>query len=65
MGCFFHYCSCQEARPSLTENDIERGNKRRGMIQMRKQYIKGEGYNAVEMWNAGISKRQKCVLQNN
>ena len=28
MGCFCHYCPCQEARPSLTEEDIERGNKR-------------------------------------
>ena len=28
MGCFYHYCPCQEARPSVTE-DIERGNKKR------------------------------------
>ena len=25
MGCHFHYCSCQEARPSLTDNEIMRG----------------------------------------
>ena len=50
MGCFYHYCPCQEARPSLTEEDIERGNKRRKMDQMRKQYIKEKGYNVVEMW---------------
>ena len=40
MGCFYHYCPCQEARPSLTEEDIECGNKKRQMDQMRKQYIK-------------------------
>ena len=40
MGCFYHYCPCQEARPSLTEEDIERGNKKRELDQMRKQYIK-------------------------
>ena len=28
MGGFYHYCLCQEARLSLTEEDIERGNKR-------------------------------------
>ena len=50
MGCFYRYCPCQEARPSLTEEDIERGNKKRKMDQMRKQYIKEKGYNVVKMW---------------
>ena len=25
MGCYYHFCSCQEARPSLTDQDIEAG----------------------------------------
>ena len=50
MGCFYHFCECQEARSSLSEKDIERGNKKREMNQMRKQYIKEKGYNVVEMW---------------
>ena len=25
MGCFYHYCPCQETRVSLIEEDIERG----------------------------------------
>ena len=29
MGCFYHYCPCQEAHPSLTEDDIERGNNKK------------------------------------
>ena len=29
MGCYYHFCFCQEASPSLTEQDIERGNKKR------------------------------------
>ena len=29
MGCFYHYCPSQEARPSLNEDDIERGNTKR------------------------------------
>ena len=49
-GCFYHYCPCQEARPSLAEKDIERGNKKREMDQMGKQYIKEKGYIIVEMW---------------
>ena len=49
MGCFYHFCPYQETRPSLTEEDIERGNKKREMDQMRKQYIKEKRYNVVEM----------------
>ena len=29
MGCFFHYCPCQEARPSLSDNKNQRGIKKR------------------------------------
>ena len=28
MGCFYHYCLCQEARPCLTEEDIQPATKR-------------------------------------
>ena len=27
MRCYFHYCPCQEARPSLTDNENTRGKK--------------------------------------
>ena len=30
MGCYFHYCPCQEARPSLTCNEIMRRIKKEG-----------------------------------
>ena len=49
MVCFYYYSPCQEARRSLTEEDIERGNKKRELDQMRKQYIKEKQYNVVEM----------------
>ena len=65
MGCFYHYCPCQEARRlSLTDEDIERGNKKREMDQMRKQYIKEKGYNVVEMWECewwNLYKTTTCV----
>ena len=39
MGCYYKFCSCQEARPSLTDQDVERGNKKREMDDMRGEYI--------------------------
>ena len=66
MGCFEHYCPCQEARPALIEEDIERGNKKRQMDQMRKQYIKEKGYDVVEMWECewwNLYKTTTCVKQ--
>ena len=50
MGCYYHFCSCQEARPSLTEQDTERGNKKREMDDMRREYNKEKGYKMEEMW---------------
>ena len=50
MGCYYHFSSCQEARPSLTEQYIERGNKKREMDDMRREYIKEKGYKVKEMW---------------
>ena len=50
MGRYYHFCSCQEARPSLTEQDIERGNKKREMDEMRREYIQEKGYKVEEIW---------------
>ena len=50
MGCYFHYCPCQEDRPSLTDNEIMRGIKNREQDQMRKDYIQQKSYKNIEMW---------------
>ena len=50
LVCYYHLCSCQEARPFLTEQDIEQGNKKREMDDMRREYIKKKGYKVEEMW---------------
>ena len=66
MGCFYHYCPCQETRPSLTEEDIERGLKKREKDQMRKQYIKEKGYNVDEMWECewwSLYRTTTCVKE--
>ena len=65
-SCFYYYCPCQEARLSLTEEDIERGNKKREMDQMRTQYIKEKGYNVVEMWECerwNLYRTTTCVKE--
>ena len=65
-GCFYNYCPCQEARPSLTEEDIERGNRKREMDQMKKQYIKEKRYNVFEMWECewwNLYQTTTCVKE--
>ena len=55
MGCYYHFCSCQETRPSLSEQDIERGNKKREMDELRREYIKERGYKIQELWECECS----------
>ena len=50
LGCYYHYCPCQEARPSLTDSDIKRGVKKRQQDEMRRDYIQQKFYQFVEMW---------------
>ena len=50
MGCHYDYCPCQETRPSLTDNEIMRGMKKREQDQMRKEFIQQKGYKIFEMW---------------
>ena len=49
MGCYYYYCPCQEAHPSLTDSDIERGMKKRQQDEKRREYIQQKGYEIVEM----------------
>ena len=50
MGCYYHFCPCQETRPSLSDEDIERRNKRREMDDLRREYIREKEYKIEEMW---------------
>ena len=50
MGCFYHFCSCQELRSSLTEEDIKRGSRRRELDELRQSYIQEKGFTVNEMW---------------
>ena len=64
MRCYYHYCPCQEARPSLTDSDVEKGIKRRQQDEMRKDYVQQKGYQLVEMWECewwSLSKTDASV----
>ena len=50
MGCFYHFCPCQELRPSLTEEDIQRGSKKRELDALRRHYIQDKGFKVIAMW---------------
>ena len=50
MGCFYHFCPCQELRPFLTEKDIWHRNKKREFDALRRHYIQEKGHNVTEMW---------------
>ena len=50
MGCYFHCCPCQEARPSLTDNKIMKGIEKGEQDQMRKEYIQQKEYKIIQMW---------------
>ena len=50
MGCFCSFCPCQELRPSLTEEDIKRGSRKRQLDELRRGYIQKRGFTVIEMW---------------
>ena len=52
MGQCCHYCSCQEARFSFTEEEIQQGNKKTELGELRKQNIQEKGYNVFEMYES-------------
>ena len=61
MGCFYHFCSCQELRPSLTEEDIQRGNKKGELDALRRHYIQEKSYKVIEMWECEWQRLYKTT----
>ena len=49
MWCFYHFCPCQELRPSLTEEDIQRGSNKRELDALRRHYIQEKPFKVIEM----------------
>ena len=50
MGSLYHFCPCQEVRPSLTEEDIKCGSRRRELDELLRGYIQEKGFTVIEMW---------------
>ena len=50
MSFFYHFCPCQELRPSFTDEDIQRGGKKREVDALRRHFIQERGYEVIEMW---------------
>ena len=49
-GCFCDFCAFQEVRPSLSEQGIQRGSKKREHDTLRRHYMQEKGFNVFEMW---------------
>ena len=49
MVCFYRFCPCQELRPSLTEENIKRGSRRRELDELRRGSIKEKSFTVNEM----------------
>ena len=65
-GCFYHFCPCQELRPSLTEEDIQRGSKKRDLDALRRHYIQEKVSRLLKCGsaNGGDCKKQPILLNN-
>ena len=50
MGCFYHFCLCQEKRTFLSEEDIQRGSQKKELNAFRQHYIEEKSFNIIETW---------------
>ena len=48
--CFYYFCPCQELRPSITEEDIQRASHTRELDALRRHYKQEKGFKVIEMW---------------
>ena len=61
LGCFYHVCPCQELRPSLTEEVIKRGNRKRELDELRRGYIQEKSFTVFDMWECEWWRLQKTT----
>ena len=59
MACFFRYCQCQGARPSLTAEEAQRGIKKRELDKLRNQNIEAKGCDVIELYEEDWWKMYK------
>ena len=66
MVCFYHFFPCQKLRPSITEEDIQRGSKKRELNALGRPYTQEKGFKLIEMWECEwwkLYKTTKTVKQ--
>ena len=49
LGCFYHFCHCQEFCPSVTEEDIKLGCGKRELDELRRGNIQQKDFSVTEM----------------
>ena len=47
-SCSYNFCSCQEVRPSLSEEENKRGSKKRELDELSQNYIQEKGFTVIE-----------------
>ena len=47
MGCYFHFCACQEARASMSEEETQKRLKKREYDELRRDYLRNKRYGNV------------------
>ena len=62
MGCFYHFCPCQELHPSLAEEDIKHGSRKRELDELRRGYIQEKGFIVIEMWECEWWRLYKTAI---
>ena len=50
LDSFYHFCPCQELRPSLNEEDIQRSSRKKELDALRRHYIQEKGFKVIEIW---------------
>ena len=65
MGCFCHFCPCQELYPTLTEEDIKRGSRKSELDELRGGYIPEKSFMLLKCGNlsGGDFTRQPLMLK--
>ena len=48
-GFFYRFSPIQELRPSVTEEDMKRGSRRRELDESRRSYIQEKRFTVIEM----------------
>ena len=62
VGCFYHFWSCQELRPSLTEEDIQRGRQKKELNALGRHYVQEKVFEVIEMWECEWWRLYKTTI---